>query len=453
VVAGLVSLVAGAYGLNLVVPQTAPSPSSALNDRRQSTATEPTPNITIEKIESPKMTLIKNVDDKVIPARATETLPEPDKLPLPEMPKPGTPTDSGRSPEPKDWDALMQAKAETPKTTGVPIPPPSVADLKPLPKPSELPPASTMLPLPFPPKLETVPTATPTELPKPNEKIDRLPPPLDVPAKPEPKASKPDDFVPSAPKEIVPPPAKLPEPALPEPKPVLLPVSKPEDKFGGELTKNKPLPEPVGSPFKEAPVTETFTMTKPPAVVAPSIPTTPATPSATSNDPAPKTDYDVDIIRVRGGDTYSSIARANYDDERLGTALQQYNRGLELRQVREIEVPPLHVLKKQFPTKLQSVRDSGTPEVRGPVIDAAVPTEKKESLDWDRPGQKRNRVTMETYTTKQDGLTARQVARVIFGDEREWTKLTDAKGQPFGEEEGLPKGTAIRYPREELGWK
>jgi hypothetical protein len=82
-----------------------------------------------------------------------------------------------------------------------------------------------------------------------------------------------------------------------------------------------------------------------------------------------------------------------------------------------------------------------------------VQSDTPESPDWGTPGKRRSSVRYEKYTTPRDGMTAREVAKAVYDDEREWAKLTGPRGTRFRADDLLPRGTEVTVPREELPWK
>ena len=72
----------------------------------------------------------------------------------------------------------------------------------------------------------------------------------------------------------------------------------------------------------------------------------------------PKTDFDVDLHKPKAGDTYESISKLHYRDARYAEALRQYNRGVELDRGVDVQVPPMYVLRQQFPKSIAPARSS-----------------------------------------------------------------------------------------------
>ncbi len=408
VVAGLISLGAGAYGLNLVVPQAAMPPAKVMSDPGKEIVTARTPSMILERGSTPVVEQSRE-ETMFLPVGATEnpkdqSIPLPSKLP--ELPLPVSekafsivplPSASTELPQPKQ-DIIMQL----PKADDNPL---KEASTLPLPSSDlQLPPVGEALKMPsFPMPADSLPA------PKPIETIPLLPKPVETLPVVQPEITKADAFMKPTP-----------------PKSESMERKLDEVKFS-------------------TPAITTIPTGIPAAVKAESVST-------------PKTDYDEDIVRVRGGDTYSSLAKAHYEDDKYAAALKEYNRGLDIGLTREIQVPPLYVLKKlskstfdQFDSATRPV-SATSPVISGPVLDA--PTVKPDSdLDWNKPGTQKPKSDVGVLTTERDGLTPKQLAKQLLGDAGEWRRLTNFRGERFGEEEGLPKGTEVRYPKLQVDWR
>ena len=192
-----------------------------------------------------------------------------------------------------------------------------------------------------PPTVPLIPEPTPTTLPVPAPAPLPTVVALPVPAIP--------GFEEKPPVAVAPPPT-LPRPAIKIDTPLELPVPK-------EIT--KPMPPVLVAPIEEAKPIPVV----PPAVIAPTPPPVTLVPEPKRVDPMPfplplpvpaekpapvdaKTDYDVDIHKLKAGDTYAIISEKFYGTASYGGALRSYNDGLELARMRDVQVPPMHVIKK-----------------------------------------------------------------------------------------------------------
>ena len=422
VVAGLLSLGAGAYGLNLVVPQPELPPAKVMSEPGKETVTARMPSMILERGSTPIVEQLRY--ESILPVAATEVAKD---LPLP------TP---GKLPD----------LSSTMTDTALPLVPPATPATD-LPVPKQ----DIAMPLP---KLDDRPLKEASTLPQPKSDL-QLPPvgeALKMPPFPTPKetltAPAPSETIPLLPK----PTATLPviQPEISKPDNVIKPIPPAESPFKAvAMPMADPIPPATRPKLDEVKFTTPAGLTvppsAPPAVKAESVST-------------PKTDYDEDIVRVRSGDTYTSLAKAHYEDDKYSAALKEYNRGLDIGLTREIQVPPLYVLKKltkssfdRFDPATRPV-SSSTPVISGPVLDA--PTVKTESdLDWNKPGAAKPKADYSVLTTERDGLTPKLIAKQLLGDAGEWRKLTNFRGERFGEEEGLPKGTEVRYPKLQADWR
>jgi hypothetical protein len=513
VVAGLCSLFAGAYGLNLVMP--APAPSTT--DKPETVTAAP-------KHPEPETTPATAPNSFVhLPLPAPSPLPAVTAVPLPQMtattalPAPSMEMSrqadgpkvlfsrSTPAPQPPDTGVRL-ASADTP----VPLPA-SIGGSTPLPVVAAPPP----LPAPIN-KLDTPPLPTPagvtTDLPP-------LPKPVGYTADPPPAPPvtltkvdplpKPAAFVDQSATKAVPlgktedtgfkelPPVtigdnkrnatSLPTPSgMTLPAPSVVPItdvpsiplpgveSKPEAKplQSPSMTTadTVPLPSPpniapVSVPVKPLNEKPTLPDLPTPAGVKSSAPTPAAFVSLESKPTEPvvpaappaiteaKFDIDVDVIRVRAGDTFATVSEKVYGTPKYAAALRAFNQNTDIGRLREVMAPPLHVLRKQQPAMREAEPTVIPAGVRGPVMDAPVQSESTENVDWGTPGRRRSSVRFEKYTTPKEGMTARDVARAVYADENEWGKLSGPRGTKLRADDPLPRGTEVTVPREELPWK
>lgn len=493
VVAGLLSLVAGGYGLNVVMPL--PQPAAEKQTAGQGDDPKPTgptaaellakgpPPTIIPERTSPRVSAERTdgggpgTSGGVIQARGDSPVPGP--AALPPLPKPAG------IPEPTPLPALPAT--DTP--TAFPLPKPAgIPEATPLPKPaglSDAPPSPPSMPL-----SKTNPPASPVkgepsfvDLDAPKPTLKPLPPADDpktfrTVSTPETglrdastgggASTKTAAVVPLVKADTVPTPGGVPAPSG-LPTPAGLPPL-PNLTFDEKKEDVKVAPLPGGTPVVAKPAAfldekPALPAAKPAGIPAPPVPATPPGfgPAPTpvpvpAVDAAPKTDYDVDVVRVRAGDTYAAVSDRVYGTKQYAAALRAFNQGADLTQVREVMAPPMHVIRKQ-----PAARDADPADdrrgvvpaagVRGPVLDAPVQPDGAESVDWGAPGKRRAGVRFEKYTTPKDGMTARDVARAVYADEAEWGKLTGPRGARLRADDPLPRGTEITVPRDELPWK
>ncbi len=485
ILAGGVSLVAGAYGLNLIVPG-APTPTRMTNKEKAEvarlTATGGVPSVEVERMP-PQVDVLRN--SGTIRTAWTEPAPMP-PVPVPSeplaipLPNP-TPLPLGDSSKPLPIPSIPNDPLPAPKLIDVaPLPKPGPIEVTPLPKPP--PPSVDAAPLPVP----TLPTGgDPFPLPKPTLPIvDAVPPPKPTLAEPDPLRPKPPPvFVEATPD---PKPVPMPKPTFVEPDPLrpkptpaftdMTPVSD-LPPIGGTLAKPKVDPAPVFitpdptpllpppknlnidpkpaelvAPAPPLPKPSPFLDTTPPTTKEPLFKETPPTlvpvvpagtglkeapPAATMSGVTAKRGVEVDVVKVRGNDTYATISDSYYQSKKYAAALKAFNGNAEIATLGEVEVPPLHELNKP------PVREpaDAKPMVRGPVTDS-----QDDSVEWGPAGKRRPMVELRKFSVVRDGSTPREVAKFLYGDESEWPKLIAPRGQRLRADDQLPRGTELTYP-------
>jgi hypothetical protein len=200
---------------------------------------------------------------------------------------------------------------------------------------------------------------------------------------------------------------------------------------------------PVGDNTLSAPVTAN-----------PVIPVNPAlTPLAPPAKQPVRTDFDVDLHTVRSGDTYQSISKRYYDSPQYAADLQAFNDGSPIGIRPQIEIPPLHVIRKlrERTAAPQALPPTAPIEQVGRVQGAA------ERVDWNSAGSgtsgQRRETRWQRYVTPREGMTFRDVAFELYGTEREWGKIDNKENYRFRPDERLPRGTTLIVPIEEVEWR
>lgn len=91
-----------------------------------------------------------------------------------------------------------------------------------------------------------------------------------------------------------------------------------------------------------------------------------------------KTDYDVDIHKIRAGDTYATISQRYYDTATFANQLRTYNDNADLSRAPDVQVPPMYVIKK-FGTgrvgESTGVVPAGTTQIPTPLPPATNPSD------------------------------------------------------------------------------
>jgi hypothetical protein len=348
-------------GLDLTIPDV-PPPSA--------TPALPAPSVTVDPVPSP-----------VTPAPLLPPIPNPEPPAIGGVPAPDPPIIPTTHTEPASEPSTGGDRPTTPGGTGggesVPVIPP----------PPALPPVGDPFPpdgkkdpliLPGPDEKKDLPVPEPKKDPadaRPAEEKDRTsPPPVSIPPT--------EGTVGGAPPQSSDPPATFrpaaaggaggaggadaerglpPAPALPPPTGPATPALEPPTGSGpGGL----PLPQPVETPPPPSPLP----VIQPGAATGPdSKPDTPSGGSLTLVKPASgggttppaaaepaKTTFDVDLHYPKANESYESISKLHYGDARYAEALRAFNlrRGLELGRGVALEVPPMYVLRRQYPQLL-----------------------------------------------------------------------------------------------------
>jgi hypothetical protein len=361
---------------------------------------------------------------------AIPPLPDPHLMPIggveaPKPPAPGmtTPTPGTTippvpaTPPAGTAPALPPLPTVPPATGGVVTPPATGAGMSTpaIPQPMELgappsipkPPAGPPATAPAPPEpvISPIPNTT---TPTPGVNVPSPRPEMGTTLVPKPPA--PDAFVPTP----------MPKPDVPA-----IPAPGAIGNTPGTLPMIDPTPKPeVKSPAAMGTGTPT-TFSKPSggAEVRPGVPET-----------LPKSSFDVDLHNPTAGDSYESISKEFYNDARFAPALKAFNKNLPLQGGRYVEVPPLHVLKRRFPTQGGNVvpaGSTGAPTSTGP--------------NWGAPSDEPPRPSVAgrgSFTVPAGGLTLQDAARQMGTS---WRDLYDLNPQ-YAPGTLIPAGTELKVP-------
>ncbi len=340
VLAGLGSLGIGAFGLNALVPMPANDVPKAkgFGDTAalQPEIKKPSPGPTIkeERAEIELPGLLPTLD-KALPIDPLDRLPVPPQLKLASGTEPPVPL----APAPIVPPAILPLSTEIPAIPGMkdPLPVPALST-EPLPVPSLL------------------PTMTPTlpAVPLPGEAKLPMPKLAEEPIQPKPMLEP--KLIP-VPLEILPP-VDLKPPAEVLPTPAPLPMTEPKGSI--ELKPQQPL-EPVLKPIP-----------LPVAVEA-------------------KTDYDVDIHKLRAGDTYVAISEKFYGSGNFANALRGYNDNADLTNLRDVQVPPMHIIKKfgGAGTVVNAPKVIPAGVFQDPTPGLVAPPKIEGAVEWGSPGARK----------------------------------------------------------------
>ncbi len=343
---------------------------------------------------------------------------------------------------------------------------PKVPDTESAPKPNGGGESGVTIPPAFPPSTDAA-KSTPTALPKPPE-LDLSTPPGATPPAP-PGDSKTPAF-PTVPPNTdskssgalpIPQPS---EPSIPAPSGFGPPSGTPVVQKNPQ--NNVPAPDfpPVGfGPEGTKPTGSTFEPAKPPFPseklqpgalpnLNPSAPTFNPSGAAipTSIKPAgntetrpaapefaPKTTFDVDIHTVMPKEDYKSISREFYNDDRFAAALSAYNQNRLIKIGDRVDVPPIHVLKRDFPQLI----GGGTVQPASGSRSTAP-----SQPEWNNAAPRPVANGRSTFTIPNgNGMTLQQIARQTMGSEQRWRDIYDLNPQVSSNERLLP-GTELKMP-------
>jgi hypothetical protein len=153
----------------------------------------------------------------------------------------------------------------------------------------------------------------------------------------------------------------------------------------------------------------------------------------------PKTSFDSDLHHSNATDTYDSISQEYYNDKRYAPALRAFNHDAPLQGGRPVEVPPLYILKRKYPSQVGVIPAGGT---AGPP--AASPTG---GVQWDappRPSPAPARTTGagRTFVVPQGGRTLEQIGQQTGTN---WREIYELNIQHLPGTV-IPAGTELRMP-------
>ncbi|MGL4421055.1 MAG: hypothetical protein ACRCZF_10355, partial [Gemmataceae bacterium] len=149
-----------------------------------------------------------------------------------------------------------------------------------------------------------------------------------------------------------------------------------------------------------------------------------------------RTSYDVDVVTIRTNDSYASISKKILGDERYAEAIKAYNRGIALNQGNSIDVPPIYILRKDFGNLINRTVIPERAEWNAPGTNSPV----RRPVPGDAPLTK-------TYIVPAGGITIEGIAKLAYGDEREWSRIWNLNAK-FSPREVLEEGQRIKVPED-----
>lgn len=433
IAAGLISLLGGAATVRFLWPPKTPTATAEAKVERDSPAPLPVAAPLLEPTPLPKVEPVNLTP--IVPATGGTTIELP-KLDLPAIaPVPAAVPTPAPTPNPTPAPAPTPSLVTLPSQMSPALPSIALPELvrtganepeKPLdiklpelvPSSGTAPPIPSPVTLPVPTPAPAVAAPMPALLPLPDVKG-----PVAAPAKVElPKVELPSaiKIEPPAVASTPVPTAKVPEIGLPSltetPAPKIEPSLPPVE----IKTDVKPLPSTEFPVISSVPVTAT-----PASAVRPA----PAGPVAIAATP-PRTDYDIDLHYVRAGDSWTAISKQYFGDERYADAIKGFNRNASLAGAQRVEVPPIHVLRKNFASQIgRPVERSGD----WGTITPSGATEPKRAITGS--GYK-------LYTVPVGGRTLKEIAADAYGDEGRWGMVWDTNPK-LVPDKVVPEGTKI----------
>ena len=244
---------------------------------------------------------------------------------------------------------------------------------------------------------------------------------------------------PSAP--VTPEPVKIADvapPAVPKPTPVVTTpvVSAPAalltpNGMPSPFTEEPPLTVAPSLPVPQPPAQSLTGLTFPvPAPQAPALQPIPQPAIRPVTNSEVRTAIDVDLHEPKRGDTYASISKMHYGDDRYAAAIQAFNKGRNLGDGAAIELPLTQYLRQNYRQYI-----GGTPPVSNDP--ARTP-------DW-APSAGRAVPTPRTFTVNREGMTMWDVAEDVYGDRQKW-RLIQAANPQLDANEGYRIGERFRLP-------
>ena len=461
VLAAAGSLVAGAFGLQVLVSQvnrgdavattaepSAPKPKPAVADDPGTSAPQPffAGTAAEERLgEESEVIAAGDLGKPFLPALPDQFVARPSdssgRVALPPRPKIVAPD-----------SPIRTVGGETPAVPPIPTLPMLEA-----PAPNGIPPAPTVIPVVTGPAPVAAPVPVPIPLPTPAPVPAPIPLPMSAPI---PATAEPAKATPA-------PPALVPVvvPATPAPVAVnTVPVEAPKGVPATppvERVIEKPLlPEPSRSATVPPFAASAFTETPPPKPVPP-VSVTPATLPAPPPDtrvlelpatpafgivdvpreplrpvPTPtgevRTDYDVDLHPAQAGQTYESISKQHYGDAKYADALRASNKNRDPGR-EEIQLPPTHVLRK-------FTGGTRTPAAANPIAPASGETWSPSPATAPRPA-----AVGRSYTVLKDDTTFRDLAGMLLNDRNKYKRISDLN-PTIDANAKLNKGDKIAVP-------
>ena len=137
---------------------------------------------------------------------------------------------------------------------------------------------------------------------------------------------------------------------------------------------------------------------------------------------------------MKSGDSWAAISKLHFGDDRYADALKGYNQNASLAQLQRAEVPPIHVLRKNYATLI------GRPVEKGNEWGSITPS--SGTLTSNEPKRSVTGNGYKMYSVPAGGRTLKEIAADAFGDEGLWGMVWDTNPK-LVPDKTIPEGTKI----------
>ncbi|MBP3958746.1 hypothetical protein J8F10_26165 [Gemmata sp. G18] len=150
----------------------------------------------------------------------------------------------------------------------------------------------------------------------------------------------------------------------------------------------------------------------------------------------------MDIHSATRTDDYGTISKEFYNDDRFARALSEYNQNRPVRAGAYVNVPPIHVLKRQFP----SLTGGNTVLPAGGSGTSAPTSASSAAPKWSTADPRPTTTGRATFVVPRgNGMTLQQVAQQTMGTAQRWRDIYD-ENPAIKPDEVLPTGTEVKLP-------
>jgi hypothetical protein len=206
-----------------------------------------------------------------------------------------------------------------------------------------------------------------------------------------------------------------------------------------------------------------FPLGKDPMVIAPAISVPPPAGGGSDSKPQAK-DWSVEIHKVAQGDTFATISKKYFKDEKYEQALLKYNReyqsqdGLEknppdLPPGTQVQVPDLTALESLYPEAIPGFKKgetapapTGAPGPDDGKLRSATATTDMATTPVVQVATKKDSQPTRAYEVRKEGETYYAIAKKTLANPARWNEIYHLNGERFEASRPLPVGTLLRLP-------